>query len=38
MLASSVWDTPTQSYVKPSGTFTVYVGASIKDVRLTGTF
>ncbi|KAF8162824.1 glycoside hydrolase family 3 protein [Crassisporium funariophilum] len=32
----SVWDTPSQSYVRPSGTFTVFVGASIKDVRLTG--
>ncbi|KJA21128.1 glycoside hydrolase family 3 protein [Hypholoma sublateritium FD-334 SS-4] len=35
--AMSVWDTPSQSYVPVSGTFTVYVGASIKDIRLTGT-
>lgn len=34
----SVWDTPTQSYMKPPGTFVVYVGASINDIRLTGTF
>ena len=34
---NSVWDTPSQSYVSVSGTFTVYVGASIKDIRLTGT-
>ncbi|KAJ3517116.1 hypothetical protein NLJ89_g706 [Agrocybe chaxingu] len=33
----SIWDTPSQSYVRPSGTFTVYIGASIKDIRLTGT-
>ncbi|KAF8188327.1 glycoside hydrolase family 3 protein [Pholiota molesta] len=35
--AMSVWDTPSQSYIRPSGTFTVYVGASIRDVRLSGT-
>ncbi|KAJ3570123.1 hypothetical protein NP233_g4610 [Leucocoprinus birnbaumii] len=34
----SVWDTPSQSYSRPSGTFKVYVGASIKDIRLTGSF
>lgn len=34
----SIWDVPSQSWVKPSGTFTVYVGASIKDIRLTGSF
>lgn len=34
----SVWDTPSQSWVRPSGTFTAYVGASIKDIRLTGSF
>ncbi|KAF5349632.1 hypothetical protein D9756_009031 [Leucocoprinus leucothites] len=34
----SIWDTPSQSYIRPSGTFNVYVGASIKDVRLTGSF
>ncbi|KAF8968285.1 glycoside hydrolase family 3 protein [Flammula alnicola] len=34
----SVWDTPSsQSYIRPSGTFTVYIGASIRDIRLTGT-
>ncbi|KAG6847928.1 hypothetical protein H0H93_004816, partial [Arthromyces matolae] len=31
----SIWDTPSQSYVRPSGTFNVYVGASIRDIRLT---
>jgi beta-glucosidase len=34
----SVWDTPSQLWVRPSGTFTAYVGASIKDIRLTGSF
>lgn len=34
----SIWDVQTNSWVRPSGAFTVYVGASIKDVRLTGTF
>ena len=33
----SIWDTPSQSYTRPSGTFTVYIGASIRDIRLTGT-
>ncbi|KAK7436898.1 hypothetical protein VKT23_018918 [Stygiomarasmius scandens] len=34
----SVWDTPSHSWVKPQGTFNVFVGASIKDIRLTGSF
>lgn len=34
----SVWDTPSQSWKRPAGTYTVHVGASIKDIRLTGTF
>ncbi|KAG9126486.1 hypothetical protein FRC07_003232 [Ceratobasidium sp. 392] len=34
----SVWDTPSQSWKRPSGTFTVYVGASHSDIRLQGTF
>lgn len=34
----SIWDTPSQSYIRPPGTFNVYVGASIKDVRVTGSF
>ncbi|KAF7303817.1 putative beta-glucosidase L [Mycena indigotica] len=34
----SIWDVITQAWVRPSGTFTVTVGASINDVRLTGTF
>ncbi|EKM83126.1 hypothetical protein AGABI1DRAFT_69320 [Agaricus bisporus var. burnettii JB137-S8] len=34
----SIWDTPSQSYVRPPGTFSVYVGASIRDIRLEGTF
>ena len=33
----SVWDTPSQGYTRPSGTFTVDIGASIRDIRLTGT-
>ena len=33
----SVWDSPSQSYVRPSGTFTIYVGASIRDIKLTST-
>lgn len=37
LILLSVWDTPSQAYVRPTGTFTVYVGASIRDVRLTGT-
>ncbi|KAL1689315.1 glycoside hydrolase family 3 protein [Schizophyllum commune] len=32
----SIWDVVKQSWVRPQGTFTVDVGASIKDVRLTG--
>ncbi|PPQ82385.1 hypothetical protein CVT25_008346 [Psilocybe cyanescens] len=32
----SIWDTPSQSYVRPSGLFTVFVGASISDIQLTG--
>lgn len=32
----SIWDTPSQSWVRPQGTFTVYVGASSRDIRLTG--
>ncbi|KAG9091802.1 hypothetical protein FRC06_000379 [Ceratobasidium sp. 370] len=34
----SVWDTPSKSWKRPSGTFTVYVGASHGDIRLQGTF
>jgi len=34
----SIWDTPSQSWVRPSGTFTVLVGASSKDIRLAGSF
>ncbi|KAJ6462450.1 glycoside hydrolase family 3 protein [Mycena sanguinolenta] len=34
----SVWDTPSQSWVRPAGTFTVFVGASSRDIRLTGSF
>ncbi|KAJ7138264.1 glycoside hydrolase family 3 protein [Mycena epipterygia] len=34
----SIWDTPSQSWVRPSGTFTVFVGASSRDIRLTGSF
>ncbi|KAJ7627784.1 glycoside hydrolase family 3 protein [Mycena polygramma] len=34
----SIWDTPSQSWVRPSGTFTVFVGASSRDIRLNGSF
>ncbi|KAG8747394.1 hypothetical protein FRC10_001065 [Ceratobasidium sp. 414] len=34
----SVWDTPSKSWKRPSGTFTVFVGASHGDIRLQGTF
>ncbi|KAJ7110730.1 glycoside hydrolase family 3 protein [Mycena crocata] len=34
----SIWNVVNQAWVRPAGTFTVTVGASIKDVRLTGTF
>ncbi|KAG8825233.1 hypothetical protein FRC19_011846 [Serendipita sp. 401] len=34
----SIWDVVQQKWVKPSGMFTVSVGASIKDIRSTGTF
>ncbi|THU90585.1 glycoside hydrolase family 3 protein [Dendrothele bispora CBS 962.96] len=34
----SIWDTPSQSWVRPQGTFKVFVGASIKDIRLNGSF
>ena len=38
ILRFSVWDTLSQTWVRPPGTFTVFVGASIRDVRLTGMF
>ncbi|KAL0572974.1 hypothetical protein V5O48_008988 [Marasmius crinis-equi] len=34
----SIWDTPSQSWKRPEGTFKVEVGASIQDTRLTGSF
>ena len=34
----SYWDVVSQVWKVPSGTFTVYVGASSRDVRLTGGF
>ncbi|KAJ7208937.1 glycoside hydrolase family 3 protein [Mycena pura] len=34
----SVWDTPSQSWKRPPGTFSVLVGASSRDIRLTGSF
>ncbi|KAF7936911.1 hypothetical protein EAE99_002260 [Botrytis elliptica] len=34
----SYWDTTTQSWILPAGTFNVYVGSSSRDIRLTGTF
>ncbi|KAI0319664.1 beta-glucosidase [Amylostereum chailletii] len=32
----SIWDTTSQSWVKPDGSFGISVGASSRDVRLTG--
>jgi beta-glucosidase len=34
----SIWNVVQQKWTRPSGTYTVYIGASIKDIRLTGTF
>jgi beta-glucosidase len=34
----SYWDVGSQAWKVPAGTFNVYVGASSRDVRLTGTF
>ncbi|KAJ6568119.1 glycoside hydrolase family 3 protein [Mycena sp. CBHHK59/15] len=34
----SIWDTVSQTWVRPSGVFSVYVGASSRDIRLTGSF
>jgi len=34
----SIWDVPSQSWVRPAGTFTVYVGSAHSDIRLQGTF
>jgi beta-glucosidase len=34
----SYWDVGKQNWIVPSGQFTVYVGASSRDVRLTGSF
>ncbi|KAJ7608391.1 glycoside hydrolase family 3 protein [Roridomyces roridus] len=34
----SAWDTTSQSWVRPSGTFNVFVGASSRDIRLQGSF
>ncbi|KAJ7257802.1 glycoside hydrolase family 3 protein [Mycena rebaudengoi] len=34
----SIWNPVTQAWVRPAGIFTVSVGASIKDIRLVGTF
>jgi beta-glucosidase len=34
----SYWDSSRQAWVVPSGTFNVYVGASSRDIRLTGSF
>ncbi|KAG6882905.1 hypothetical protein C0993_008700, partial [Termitomyces sp. T159_Od127] len=37
-LFCSIWDTTSETWVRPSGMFNVYVGASIKDIRLSGIF
>lgn len=36
--SDSIWDVPSQSWVRPSGTFTAYVGRSHGDIRLQSTF
>jgi len=33
----SMWDTESQEWVLQRGSYEVYVGASVSDVRLTGT-
>jgi beta-glucosidase len=38
VLVFNIWNVVSQVWVRPSGTFTVPVGASIKDIHLTGTF
>ncbi|KAH7105390.1 glycoside hydrolase superfamily [Auriculariales sp. MPI-PUGE-AT-0066] len=32
----SIWDVVSQSWKRPAGTFSVYIGASSRDIRLTG--
>jgi beta-glucosidase len=34
----SYWDVGSQAWKVPAGTFNVFVGASSRDIRLTGTF
>ncbi|KAJ7489647.1 glycoside hydrolase family 3 protein [Mycena galericulata] len=34
----SIWDTVSQTWIRPPGTFLVYVGASSRDIRLNGSF
>ncbi|KAJ5425331.1 hypothetical protein N7465_000401 [Penicillium sp. CMV-2018d] len=34
----SYWDVQTQKWILPSGTFTIYVGASSRDIRVDGQF
>ena len=34
----SVWDVVSQKWVRPSGRFTVYIGKSVLDTELKGTF
>ena len=36
--AMSVWDVKEEKWTMPAGEFTVYVGASSRDIRLTQTF
>lgn len=36
--SDSIWDVPSQSWVRPSGTFTAYVGSAHSDIRLQGVF
>jgi hypothetical protein len=38
MRGDSIWNVVTQQWMRPTGTFAIYIGASLKDVRLTGTF
>lgn len=37
-MCRSVWDSPSGAFVRPSGTFTIYVGSSSRNIALSTTF